>query len=107
MLPRLLQGYYLKVARAIACDLNWPIDKLSAEPVSINPVMHQSPPARGQASVPGIPTAFSGRVFARKNFSCAPETVKSIRSPVGIHKLYVDRTYFPVFRAHLHSRSFV
>ncbi|MGO9017793.1 MAG: hypothetical protein ACLQVJ_05500, partial [Syntrophobacteraceae bacterium] len=34
-------------------------------------------------SVPSIPTAFSARVFARKNFSCAPETGKGIQFPVG------------------------
>ncbi len=42
--------------------------------------------------MPGIPTAFSDRVFARKNFSSAPETGKSIQSPVGIRKLYVHET---------------
>ena len=68
-------------------------------PVSIfTGTIHQSPPARGQASAPSIPTAFSDRTFARKNFGCAPETGKSIRSPVGIRKLYVDATGFCVFR---------
>jgi hypothetical protein len=48
-----------------------------------------------------------GEVFARKNFSCGPETEKSIQSPVGICKLYVDGTGFCVFRMHLHPRSFI
>jgi hypothetical protein len=30
--------------------------------------------------VPSIPTAFSGLVFAGKNFICAPRTGKSIQS---------------------------
>jgi hypothetical protein len=55
--------------------------------------------------VPSIPTGFLGRVFARKTFSCAPETGKSIRSPVGIRKVYVDVPGFCVFRAHLHPWS--
>jgi len=28
--------------------------------------------------------------FARENFSCAPETEKSIQSSIGMRKLYVD-----------------
>jgi hypothetical protein len=43
-------------------------------------------------SVPGIPTAFSRRVLSGKTISCAAETGKSIRSPVGIGKLYVDES---------------
>ncbi len=58
-------------------------------------------------SVPTIPTASSGGVFARKNFSCAPETGKSMQSPIGIRKLYVAGTGFCVFRAYLHPRSSV
>ena len=48
--------------------------------------------------MPSIPTAFSGWVFARKNFGCAPETGKSLQSRVGTRKLYVDETGFCVPR---------
>jgi hypothetical protein len=55
--------------------------------------------------VRSIQTAFSGRVFARKNFSCTPETGKTIQSPVGICKLYVDGTGFCVFKEYIHPGS--
>jgi excisionase family DNA binding protein len=58
-------------------------------------------------SVPSVPTAFSGRVFARKNLTCAPETGKSIQSAVRICKLYLEGTGSCVFRMHLYPRSFV
>ncbi len=43
-------------------------------------VIHNNAPN----SSPSIPTAFSGLVIARKNFTSAPENGKSIQSPVGI-----------------------